>query len=45
MGKKVERAIRKVQAKVGNKGRAIAILKSQGTIKQKGRHLVGKGGR
>lgn len=46
MGAKVDRAISKVQAKVGDKGKAIAILKSQGTIKQKGRHLVaGKAGK
>ncbi len=47
MPKKVERAISKVARNVKprrkgqtKRGAAIAILKSQGTIKQKGKHLV-----
>lgn len=46
MPKSVERAIRKVSRKVKprkgqtKKGAAIAILKSRGVIKQKGRHLA-----
>lgn len=40
MGKKVERAIKKVTKRVGSKSSAIATLKSQGVIKQKGKHLV-----
>jgi len=39
-GGKVDRAINKVASKVGSKSRAIAILKSQGIIKQKGKHLT-----
>lgn len=39
MPAKVDRAIEKVTAKVDDKGRAIAILKSRGVIKQEGRHL------
>lgn len=37
MPEKVDRAT----AKVHDKGRAIAILKGRGVIKQKGRHLTG----
>ncbi len=44
MPKSVERAIRKVKVKPRKgqtkKGAAIAILKSKGVIRQKGKHLV-----
>ena len=47
MPAKVDRAIRKVAAKVrprekgqSKEGAAIAILKSRGVIRQKGRHLA-----
>lgn len=40
MPKKVERAIRKVEATGKSKGSAIAILKSRGVIHQSGRHLA-----
>lgn len=46
MPKSVDRAIRKVAAKIeprsgqSKEGAAIAVLKSKGVIKQKGRHLV-----
>jgi len=44
-GGKVDRAIKHVMASAGvPKGRAIAILKAQGTIRQRGKHLAsGKG--
>lgn len=40
MGKRVESAIRKVEASGKSKGSAIAILKSVGAIHQVGRHLA-----
>lgn len=40
MGKKVERAIKKVMRKGHSKGSAIAILKSAGAIHQSGKHLA-----
>jgi len=40
MGKKVDRAISKVMASGKSKSSAIAILKSRGVIKQRGKHLA-----
>ena len=36
----VERIIRSIQNNVGDKGKAIAIAKSKGLIKQSGKHLT-----
>jgi len=40
MGKKVDKAIAAVMKSGKDKGSAIAILKSQGTIHQSGKHLA-----
>ena len=39
-GGKVDRAIKSVESTGKSKSSAIAILKSRGVIKQKGKHLV-----
>lgn len=40
MPKKVERTLRKIQNTGKTKSQAIAIAKSKGLVKQKGRHLA-----